>query len=154
MLSSETFSRRYFVGEDPIGRRLKAPGWKTIVGVIGAVRHNGPGWRNDGDPMMYVPHEQEPSRGMTLWCARRAIRKSTRRSPEASSGRWIPGCRCRCHAARQTPGARHRQPSSRIDTGQLSPFLKRRGADFAAKINHDIKAAQSSAQSQSFQSQT
>ena len=42
---NETFARRLFPSDDPIGRRIQfgAPGgaWTTIVGVIGDVRHSG-----------------------------------------------------------------------------------------------------------------
>ena len=42
---NETFARRLFPADDPIGRRIQfgAPGgaWTTIVGVIGDVRHSG-----------------------------------------------------------------------------------------------------------------
>lgn len=62
----ETFARRHFPDQDPIGHRLKTPDMETIVGVVGAVRHNGPAWRKEASPLMYFPREQASSRNMTL----------------------------------------------------------------------------------------
>jgi putative ABC transport system permease protein len=59
---SETFARRYFPGEDPIGMRLKTGGctecdWTTIVGVVGDVKNGGLG--AEETPAMYCPFVQE-----------------------------------------------------------------------------------------------
>jgi predicted permease len=66
-LISETMARRYWPGEDPIGRRFRtgsdAP-WRTIVGVVGDVHHN---WFfPEIAPAYYVPHAQEPASDMVL----------------------------------------------------------------------------------------
>ena len=59
---SETFAKRHFPAEDPIGRRLvfgfteKIP--RTIVGVVGDVKRDGLGVLSR--PEMYVPFAQEP----------------------------------------------------------------------------------------------
>ena len=73
VLVSETMARRYWPGEDPIGRRLTfnsgipraeqrtvgGPGSREVIGVVGDVRHL------DLDepevPMFYTPHAQQPS---------------------------------------------------------------------------------------------
>jgi putative ABC transport system permease protein len=58
---SETAAKRYWPGEDPIGRRFllgggAAPGWVTVVGVVRDVRHAA----FDAPPrsQMYLPHAQ------------------------------------------------------------------------------------------------
>jgi putative ABC transport system permease protein len=62
---NEAFARRYFPGEDPLGRRLNfddptAPVWWDIVGVAGDVRHFGV--RGDARPSLYAPLAQFPAR--------------------------------------------------------------------------------------------
>jgi len=58
---NESMAREYWVGQDPIGRRLQfgAETWRTVIGVVGDVRHEG----LDGEtkPEMYVPIEQAPN---------------------------------------------------------------------------------------------
>ena len=61
-LVSETFAKRYFPGEDPLGHRLvfgfteSAP--REIVGVLGDVRRDG--LSAPSRPEMYVPFVQDP----------------------------------------------------------------------------------------------
>jgi putative ABC transport system permease protein len=53
----EAFANRWFVGEDPLGKRVRAGSesspWLTIVGVVGSVTYDGPGelW-----PTLYMAH--------------------------------------------------------------------------------------------------
>jgi len=59
---SDTFVKRFFPTEDPIGKRMKLGGctecdWTTIVGVVGDVKHGGPG--AEESPSMYCPFVQE-----------------------------------------------------------------------------------------------
>ncbi len=67
---NETLARRHFAGEDPIGQRLKLGGpdstrpWRTIVGVIGDVRHKGLGLEPAEE--LFLPHAQFPRRIMTV----------------------------------------------------------------------------------------
>ena len=68
---SETFAKRYFPNEDPIGMRLKLGGcteceWTTIVGVVGDVKNGG--LDAEDTPAMYCPYVQEAFsiRAMTL----------------------------------------------------------------------------------------
>ena len=67
---NETFVRRFFPNEDPLGKRIKfgppeseGP-WITIVGVVGDTRRTG--FDAAVRPETYLPHAQSPSRGMML----------------------------------------------------------------------------------------
>ena len=66
---NETMARRYFPGEDPIGKRVnlgdpaKVP-WITIIGVVGDARTGG--LDKEPYPQMYVPAAQFPPRAMTF----------------------------------------------------------------------------------------
>jgi putative ABC transport system permease protein len=59
---SESLSRKYWPGDNPIGKRLKpdfkGSSWCTVVGVVGDVRH----WGADVDtePTAYYPYTQVP----------------------------------------------------------------------------------------------
>ena len=75
---SEELARRAWPREDPLGKRIaccegspEAPSWKTVVGVVGDVRSEGP--TVDVVPEFYLPLEQMPppavdwlQRSMTL----------------------------------------------------------------------------------------
>jgi predicted permease len=63
---NETMARRYWPGQEAIGRRVKFvgdPPWREVVGVIGDVKH----WGLDREvnPELYMPHEQQPSASLT-----------------------------------------------------------------------------------------
>ncbi len=64
---SETMARRYFPGDEPLGKRLVFGGGKDlreIVGVISDVKFFG--LSLDARPSMYFPQAQTPARGMSL----------------------------------------------------------------------------------------
>jgi len=66
---NEAAARRYWPGEDPIGRRLQidgGPPWRTVVGVLSDVRHQGLDMA--AKPELYLPFAQlpYPSSAMTL----------------------------------------------------------------------------------------
>lgn len=68
VIINEAFVRKYFQGEDPLGKKLKL-GWggdeaKEIVGVVGNVRHRG--LDDQARPEMYVPQAQFATNDMTL----------------------------------------------------------------------------------------
>jgi putative ABC transport system permease protein len=58
----EAFARRYFPGEDPIGRGNGSEGFAEIVGVVGSVRYDG--LATTPRPMMYAPLAQDGFGGM------------------------------------------------------------------------------------------
>jgi putative ABC transport system permease protein len=60
-LINEEMGRRYWPGQDPVGRRFKIGGdanrpWITVVGIVGDVRHNG--ITDVVKEKFYVPHRQ------------------------------------------------------------------------------------------------
>src|SRR5260221_388700 len=62
---NETMARRYFGGEDPIGKTVRNPHGKgEVVGVVGDVKHYG----LDGGPRaeLFMPAWQQPLHGMAL----------------------------------------------------------------------------------------
>ncbi|HWS87819.1 MAG TPA: ABC transporter permease [Pyrinomonadaceae bacterium] len=67
---NETFARRFFPGEEAVGKRIKygppdSDGqWITIVGVVGDTRRTG--FDAAVRPETYLPHAQAPARGMML----------------------------------------------------------------------------------------
>ena len=68
-LINETLQRRFFPGEDPIGKRLntgneRQPVWNEIVGVVGDVKYNG--LADETQPAFYQPLAQAQSSGISL----------------------------------------------------------------------------------------
>jgi putative ABC transport system permease protein len=67
---NQSFARRFFLREDPIGRRMKfglpteRSRWLAIVGVVGDVRDLG--LEAKADLEVYLPYEQNPSSYMNL----------------------------------------------------------------------------------------
>ncbi len=84
---SETMARRYWTGEDPIGRRFKVDGpdddsWITVVGVARDVHHT---WfMNEMAPTFYVPFAQAAPSDMVL-----LLRGAGDPSPLAAAGRHL-----------------------------------------------------------------
>jgi len=65
MVINETMARRYFDGENPIGRIVRNPhGAATVVGVVADVKHYG----LDSEPRaeLFMPAWQQPLNGMAL----------------------------------------------------------------------------------------
>jgi putative ABC transport system permease protein len=75
VIINQEFQRRYFPGEDPIGKRITLGGyddqWGEIVGVVGDVRHWGA--ENEAQPEMYWAYSQ-------AWLARSPTLSRLRRS--------------------------------------------------------------------------
>ena len=62
LIINETMAKRYFPGQDPIGKRIqtgdpdpKSP-WETIVGVVGDVKYSG--LDAEPSPTLYVPYNE------------------------------------------------------------------------------------------------
>jgi len=57
---NQSMARQYWGAENPVGQRLRfgGPDWRTIVGVVGDVRHEA--LDDDAKPEMYVPFAQTP----------------------------------------------------------------------------------------------
>ena len=65
MVINETMARRYFAGENPIGKVVRNPhGAAEVVGVVGDVKHYG----LDSEPRaeLFMPAWQQPLNGMAL----------------------------------------------------------------------------------------
>jgi putative ABC transport system permease protein len=63
---NERFARRFWPGEDPIGKRIAFDDdrWFTIIGVVGDVKVRGP--RDTGRVEAYVPYWQQPEAGTNV----------------------------------------------------------------------------------------
>jgi putative ABC transport system permease protein len=80
VIINETMARQQFPGLDPVGQRLNvnrfdAPVWREIVGVARDIKNFGV--RSGSRNAMYMPHDQVPSRFMSVVVA-------TRFDPEAA----------------------------------------------------------------------
>jgi putative ABC transport system permease protein len=70
IIIDETFARRVFPGEDPIGKRIDEQGGRedhgfaSIVGVVGSVKHSE--LKGESRPAMYVVANQNPWQYMTI----------------------------------------------------------------------------------------
>jgi len=65
VIISETLARRYFPGEDPLGKRIGSPNnWREIVGVMTDVKHFG--LETDARPSMFLADRQSPARFMAV----------------------------------------------------------------------------------------
>jgi len=64
VILNQTAARRYFEGENAIGKVVQLAGNRTVVGVVGNIRHDGPetAWRTQA----FVPLAQSPVLGATL----------------------------------------------------------------------------------------
>ncbi|HYG36258.1 MAG TPA: FtsX-like permease family protein, partial [Clostridia bacterium] len=71
VIVSESFARRHFPNEDPIGKRLRNPngnsGWQTIVGVVGNVHQFdlNESWEENKQPQIYQCYLQS---GVPVMC--------------------------------------------------------------------------------------
>jgi predicted permease len=71
VIINQALARKYFAGEEPLGRRLTmddpsnpAASWVTVVGIVGDIKHRG--LNTEAKPELYVTHAQNPERSMTL----------------------------------------------------------------------------------------
>lgn len=65
---NEAFARKYFPGEDPLGKHVDfqwdTKGWQEIVGVVGNVKHDA--LNLPTNPEIYVPFAQRPDSMLTV----------------------------------------------------------------------------------------
>jgi predicted permease len=70
VIISEALARRYWPGEDPIGKRLREDGsdnpWFSVVGVVADVKYRGLPQNPNADPDVYFPLLQRPSNNLSL----------------------------------------------------------------------------------------
>jgi putative ABC transport system permease protein len=81
VLINETAARRYWPGQQPVGKRLRIQGteeWREVVGVIGDVKHWG--LRESVRPEVYVPWWQIPQ-----WSGNLVVRGEVNASSLASA---------------------------------------------------------------------
>jgi len=71
VLINQAFARKWFPNQDAVGKKITFddprkpdPKWMTIVGSVGDIRHQG--LDLEAKPEYYLPHPQNPYRGMTL----------------------------------------------------------------------------------------
>jgi putative ABC transport system permease protein len=64
VIINEAAARKYFPGENPLGKIVQFNGSRRIVGVVGSIRHDGPetNWRRQG----FIPIDQSRAVGATL----------------------------------------------------------------------------------------
>ncbi|MBO0861031.1 MAG: ABC transporter permease [Chloracidobacterium sp.] len=72
LIVNETFAKRHFPNENPIGKHVKPgislegePVWREIIGVVKDVKHR-QSLSRDYEPEYYVPHAQMPINSMNL----------------------------------------------------------------------------------------
>jgi putative ABC transport system permease protein len=72
LIVNETFAKRHFPNENPIGKHVKPgislegePVWREIVGVVKDVKHR-QSLSHDYEPEYYAPHAQMPINSMNL----------------------------------------------------------------------------------------
>ncbi|HWA25175.1 MAG TPA: ABC transporter permease, partial [Lacunisphaera sp.] len=64
-LINETFARKFFPGEDPIGQRIQITNgnedWREVVGIVRDVRSESQGIDHESIPQSYEPFYQQPN---------------------------------------------------------------------------------------------
>jgi putative ABC transport system permease protein len=90
---SESFAKRFFPGQDPIGRRFNfARADRVVIGVVGDVKMRG--LTRVSEPQVYVPYQQMPD-GILEWYAPKDLVIRTTGDPVA----LVPAVRAIVHAA-------------------------------------------------------
>jgi putative ABC transport system permease protein len=67
-LINETFARKFFPGEDPIGQRIQITNgdeaWREVVGIVRNVRSESQGIDHESIPQSYEPYYQQPNESL------------------------------------------------------------------------------------------
>jgi predicted permease len=67
VIVNEAFVRRFWQGQNPIGKQINLAGGKAPLEVVGLAKNSKYyGWREDALPFIYLPFEQTYRPGMTL----------------------------------------------------------------------------------------
>ena len=105
---NETMARRYFAGEDPIGKVVRNPHGKgEVVGIVGDVKHYGldsepraelfmPAWQQPLNGMALIVRDRVGSEGVRRQRSAARCSRSTPSSRSTTSARWSTSCRDRC----------------------------------------------------------
>lgn len=118
---SESFARRYWPGENPLGRHFQfASADRTIVGVVGDIRWRGLE-RVNSEPQVYLPHRQVPD-GDLPWFAPKDLVLRVSAGPAA----LLPALR------KIVAAADPQQPVS--DAGMLSDLIEAQTAPRAVQV--------------------
>jgi predicted permease len=73
---SESFVKRYWPGEDPIGRTFSlAMSPRTIVGVVGDIRVRG--LERTSEPQVYLPYNQQPDSSFVFYVPKDLVIRAT-----------------------------------------------------------------------------
>ena len=73
---SESFTRRHWPGQDPLGKQFKIAMFdRTIVGVVGDVRVRGP--ERQSEPQVYAPYLQMPDGWMIYYAPKELVVRSS-----------------------------------------------------------------------------
>jgi predicted permease len=84
---SESFVRRYWPGENPLGRKFHfAFRERTIVGVAGDIRVRG--LERSSEPQVYLPHKQVPDGGLSWYAPKDLVIRSV-----TDAGTLLPAIR-------------------------------------------------------------
>ena len=84
---SESFARRYWPDQNPLGRRFEVGfAERTVVGVVGDVRVRG--LERTSEPQVYVPYQQVPDGGLVWYAPKDLVIRS-----QAAPGGLLPAVR-------------------------------------------------------------
>lgn len=59
IIINETFARKHFLNENPIGQQINAAGRRVVIGVVGDVKARG--LDLESKPQLYLPYAQKPT---------------------------------------------------------------------------------------------
>jgi predicted permease len=83
-LVSDSFARRYWPNQDPIGRRFTVRGLeRTIIGVVGHVRVRG--LERDSEPQMYLPSRQVEDSQLIPYLPKDLVVRSARSTADSAA---------------------------------------------------------------------
>ena len=75
---NQSFAARFWPGEEPLGKRLRSMSrntlgeWRTVVGVVPNIMQGDP-LRQQFEPVVYIPFQQEPAPRLAFFLLRTAV---------------------------------------------------------------------------------